>query len=194
MHESAPMIQARWCTACSILNLRCDVQAPGVRHAVADALGLALPEAPNTTVHNTALRILWIGPDEWLVLHDNDAAHALETRLRAALAGQHMAVTDVSSYYQMLQLAGTSARDVLAQGCPLDLHPRVFLPNHCAGSHYFKATIWLWQVDTAYTLLIRRSFAGYIWSMIERASAEYVQAMDCNTACVVKLTPQRVAT
>jgi sarcosine oxidase subunit gamma len=44
----------------------------------------------------------------------------------------------------------------------------------CAGTHFFKSSIWLWQSDDAptYELLVRRSFMGYAWLMIERASAE----------------------
>jgi len=173
MRDSTPVLHADWRTPRSIVNLRCDMHAPGVREAAADALGLALPETPNTTVNNETLRILWIGPDEWRVFSDQAAAHDLETRLRAALAGHHIAVTDVGSNYQVLHLAGAPARDVLAQGCPLDLHPRVFTPGHCAGSHYFKAAVWLWRTDAAYALLVRRSFAAYVGLMLERASAEY---------------------
>jgi len=174
MRESS-QLQARWHPECSIINLRCDPQVPGIPEAVTMALGLALPQTPCTTVHNDSVRILWIGPDEWQILSIEQEAANLENRLRQALSGFHAAVTDVSSNYQIMQLAGEAARDVLAQGCPLDTHPRVFKPGDCLGSHYFKAAIWLWQTDSQprYDLLIRRSFSGYVWLMLERASAEY---------------------
>jgi len=174
MRESL-QLQARWYPECSIINLRCDSHAPGVRLAVLETLGLALPEQPSSCVANESLRILWIGPDEWQILSTEQTAGALEMRLRQALAGQHFAVTDVSSNYQIMQLSGNAARNVLAQGCPLDLHPRIFQPGQCLGSHYFKAAIWLWQTSdqSSYELLIRRSFAGYVWLMLERSSAEY---------------------
>jgi len=174
MPESNTIVQAHWLLEPTLVNLRCEIAAPGVREAISNTLALALPEAFNTTVHNDILRILWIGPDEWLLHSSAMDAKSLETRLRNALSGQHFSVTDVSSNYQILQLAGESSRDLLAQGCPLDLHPRVFKPGDCAGSHYFKAAIWLWQpAPSSYALLIRRSFAGYVQLMIERASAEY---------------------
>jgi len=177
MRES-PELKAHWQPDCTILNLRCDIAAPGVREAVNGVLGLSLPEQFNTTVHNDSLRILWIGPDEWHIITTQDAA-TLETRLREELADHHFAVTDISSNYQILHLSGEPARDILAQGCPLDLHPRIFKPGHCAGSHYFKAAIWLWQPEAGgYELLIRRSFAGYVQLMIERASAECTLVTD----------------
>jgi len=174
MRESL-QLQARWYPECSIINLRCEINIPGVRQVISKALGQSLPEQPCTCVENQNLRILWIGPDEWQILSTQHEASTLETTLRNALAGQHFAVTDVSSNYQIMQLSGEAAREVLAQGCPLDLHPRVFKPGQCMGSHYFKAAIWLWQTSdqSSYELLIRRSFAGYVWLMLERASAEY---------------------
>jgi sarcosine oxidase subunit gamma len=71
-------------------------------------------------------------------------------------------------------LSGAPVREVLAQGCPLDLHPRVFGPGASAGSHYFKASIWLWQTDETpiYEVLVRRSFMGYFWLMLERSTQE----------------------
>ncbi|EEP84790.1 sarcosine oxidase gamma subunit [Burkholderia mallei GB8 horse 4] len=54
------------------------------------------------------------------------------------------------------------ARDVLARGCPLDLHPRVFGVGQCAQSHYFKASITLVPTgDDSYDIVVRRSFADY---------------------------------
>jgi len=173
-----PELNMRWELDNTILNLRCDIETPGVREAISGVLGLPLPEQFNTTVHHENLRILWIGPDEWQVITTQDAA-TLETKLREALSGQHFAVTDVSSNYQILRLSGETAQDIIANGCPLDLHPRVFKPGDCAGSHYFKTAIWLWHADTSgYELLIRRSFAGYVQLMIERASAECSLVMD----------------
>jgi len=43
-------------------------------------------------------------------------------------------------------------------------------PGQTAGSHFFKASIWLWQVDAAptYEALLRRSFMGYVWTLLQR--------------------------
>ena len=166
---------AGWREGLSIVNLRGNAEDPAFCEAVARALGGAtLPTKAGTTSESGVVRIVWAGPDDWFVLGPKGQAEALAERLREALAGLHHAVTDVSSGYTVLHLSGTPARDVLAQGCPLDLHPRVFASGACAGSHFFKASVWLWQTDEApvYELLVRRSFTGYVWLMLERASAE----------------------
>lgn len=165
---------AGWREGLSIVNLRGNAEDAAFRQAVESVLDAPLPVKPCTTGEGSAARVLWAGPDDWFIVGPKGQADALASRLRKALSGQHHALTDVSSGYTVLHLSGTPARDVLAQGCPLDLHPRVFARGACAGSHFFKAGVWLWQTDDApeYELLVRRSFMGYVWLMLERATAE----------------------
>lgn len=99
------------------------------------------------------------------------AVGVVDTRSSGA---QHAAVTDVSSGYKVLSLAGPPVRDVLAQGCPLDLHPRVFTQGSSACTHWFKASVTLWpsEAQPGFELLVRRSFMGYAWQMLERTTVE----------------------
>jgi sarcosine oxidase subunit gamma len=165
---------AGWRQGLAIVNLRGDAGDPAFRQAVEQVLGPALPVAACTTHASADTRIVWVGPDDWFVIGPAGAADRIAAALRTALAGVHHAVTDVSSGYTVLRLGGPSARDVLAQGCPLDLHPRVFKPGASAGSHWFKASVWLWLADDAPTfeLLVRRSFMGYVWLLLERSTQE----------------------
>ncbi len=165
---------AGWRHGLSILNLRGDPQDPAFRVAVSRVLGLEPPQQACTSVANATYRIVWAGPDDWFVIGPKGEAAALEAKLRAELAGQHSAATDVSGGYTVLHLSGRPVRDVLAQGCPLDLHPRAFGAGSAAGSLFFKASVWLWQTDDApvYEVLVRSSFRGYVWLMLERATAE----------------------
>jgi sarcosine oxidase, subunit gamma len=165
---------AGWRHGQSVLNLRGNPDDTAFREGVSQALGLDLPTQACTTVANDTHRLVWVGPDDWFVIGPKGQAGAIEAALREALAGQHVAVTDVSGGYTVLHLSGTPVRDVLAQGCPLDLHPRVFGPGASAGSVFFKASVWLWQADDApvYEVLVRSSFRGYVWLMLERCTQE----------------------
>ena len=143
--------------------------------AAAAALGLELPKTPNTTASGGALTALWLGPDEWLVVGPPDREGDIAEGLRAALAGRHCAVTDVTEGRAVIGLAGGHARDVLMKGCPLDLHPREFKPGDCAQSTLAKATVILHQTSDApaYDIYVERSFADYLWSWLEDAALEY---------------------
>jgi sarcosine oxidase subunit gamma len=165
---------AGWREGLAIVNLRGNAEDEAFRQAAASALGVALPVQPGAVSEGAVARIVWAGPDDWFVIGPKGHAEALAAKLREALAGQHHAVTDVSSGYTVLHLSGSSVREVLAQGCPLDLHPRAFSRGSCAGSHFFKASVWLWQTEEApaFELLVRRSFASYVWTLLERCSVE----------------------
>ena len=60
---------------------------------------------------------------------------------------------------------GETARNLIAKGCPLDLHPRVFAAGRCAQSVLAKADVTLHQLDEepSYDLFVLCSFADYLW-------------------------------
>ncbi len=143
--------------------------------AAAGALGFELPVAPNSTAGAVGVSALWLGPNEWLVATPPGGEEATVEALRAALAGLHVAVTEVSDGRAVIGLSGPHARDVLTKGCPLDVHPREFAPGDCAQSTLAKALVILHQTDAApaYDIYVERSFADYLWSWLEDAAAEY---------------------
>ena len=171
---SGRALLAGWRTGLAIVNLRGNAEDPAFRVAVSQALNLELPVQPCSSVADALHRLVWVGPDDWFVIGPKGQAAAIESRLRTALTGMHHALTDVSGGYTVLHLSGTPVREVLAQGCPLDLHPRAFGPGSSAGSLFFKTSIWLWQTDEAptYEVLVRSSFMGYFWLMLERSTQE----------------------
>jgi sarcosine oxidase subunit gamma len=165
-----------------LVNLRGPAGDKAFDSAVNKALGVALPVDPNTTTAKDDLRVFWLGPDEWWVVTPGDGP-AMADKLRAALTGQKAAVTDVSESRTCIHIRGTRARDLLAKGCPLDLHPRVFAAGRCAQSLCAKAMITLHQVadeddeanggGPAYDVYVLNSFAEYLWLWLEDAAREY---------------------
>ncbi|UCE30391.1 MAG: sarcosine oxidase subunit gamma [Burkholderiales bacterium] len=166
-------LRVAWAPDAAIVNLRGDPGDPAFVAAASQAIGMPLPLAAGDCPSSGDLRVLWAGPDDWFVLGPAGTEHALAARLRTAAAGRHRAVTDVSSGYRVLRVAGPGARDLLAQGCPLDMHPRAFALGRCAGSHFFKASIWVWRTgEDAFELLVRSSFAGYVETLVHRCTLE----------------------
>ena len=156
------------------LNLR--GRGESFRAAVEGALGFALPE-PNRAAGNDGVGVLWLGPDEWLVTCNADHEAALLRSLGNALAGIHAAVTDVTDTRTVTRVSGPGAREVLATGCTLDLHPRVFAAGHVAQSTLAKAEVILHQTAAddaadgpAYEIYVLRSFADYLWRWLEDAA------------------------
>lgn len=159
------------------IALRGDPGARSFMAAVGRALDLLLPNEPNSTSGKGDLGVLWQGPDAWLVTCPPDQVGARISQLQKALAEAHAAITDVSDGQTALRLAGPSAHDLLAKGCPLDLHPRAFPPGSCAGSLLAKTSVLIHLVEdephAVFDLYVSRSFAHDLWAWIEDAGREY---------------------
>jgi sarcosine oxidase, subunit gamma len=157
------------------INLRGRPSDTAFLAAAGTVLDCRLPVSPNTVQTAGDLTILWLGPDEWLVLTPPGAEAAIIARLREALSAIHAAVTDVSGNHARLRLAGPLAREVLAKGCSLDLHPRRFQSGQCAQTLILRCGVILHQIDDrpSYDLMPRRSFAEYLWMWLNDAMAEY---------------------
>jgi sarcosine oxidase subunit gamma len=148
------------------VDLRADPTDAALVDRLGSALGVPLPLARNTASSdaNGSRRVLWLSPDEWLILAPDGSAAAIEASLRAALDGSRAAVVDVSANRAILRLAGPAAREILEGGCSIDLHPRAFGPGRCAQTILARAPLAILQVSTEpdYRLLVRSSFAAYL--------------------------------
>jgi sarcosine oxidase subunit gamma len=155
------------------INLRGRVSDSGFLQMAGQELGQALPVEPNTFSVGEH-RVCWLGPDEWLVVTPVTAAADIAERLEGALSPSHTAVNDVSGGQVALLLEGSGARELLARGCTLDLHPRVFRVGDCAQSLLGKAGVLIALVDDAPTFMVvvRRSFSDYLCRWLIHAGRE----------------------
>lgn len=143
--------------------------------AVEAALGLAPPVEPNRVAERDGVRILWLGPDEWLAIVPEGKEEDLARRLIEQLQGQHAAVADTSEARAAIGLAGPAAREVMSLGCSLDLHPRAFKAGTCAQTLLARVPVILHQLDEApsYDIYVQRSLAEYLWRWLEDAARDF---------------------
>lgn len=160
----------------TMVNLRGDARREEFVRAARKALGMQPPKSAGTVTKGKDCVLLWLGPDEWLVVAGEGMQRDIVERLGKALQDQHAAITDVSANRTVLELSGPKARDVLAKGCHLDLHPAVFSAGQCAGTLLAKAQVFLQQIDETptYRLYVARSFSVYVASWLLDAMSEFV--------------------
>jgi sarcosine oxidase subunit gamma len=172
------------------INLRGDAGDPGFIASVASVIGTVVPISPNTVSRGHDNVVYWLGPNEWLIVTTDEREAAIARDLRQALANCFAAVTEVSGGQTVILLRGDSVHDMLAKGCPLDLHARAFGIDRCAQSHLAKAPILIRQVDAApsFEIIVRRSFADYLWLWLEDAAAEYGLGIEAPASSIA--TPQ----
>jgi sarcosine oxidase subunit gamma len=148
----------------AMVNLRV-TPGPDAAPAVEAALGTALP-APNTVATTPDGRdVLWLGPDEFLVVAGDGEA--------ATLTALPARTVDVSAARAGVDVRGERARDLLATGCSLDLHPAAFPPGSCAQTLLARANVLIHHRDDGYRVLTGPSFAGYLADWLVDAAAEY---------------------
>lgn len=156
------------------VNLRGSRSDARFVRAVAAVTDVAPPEQPCTSVAGLFGSILWLGPDEWLIVSESQAGEEITARLAQALHGMAAAVTDVSDARIVYVLAGKRARDVLAKGCSIDFHPRAFPPGSVVQTLLAKTAVLIHARSAgAFEVHVPRSFADYAWAWLENAQAEY---------------------
>ena len=134
-----------------------------VRCAEADAARLGFPVTPNTVAGDMTRGVLWLGPDEWLVVAEPGDPGAVADELEAALHGSHHAVVDVSANRAVIELRGLDRLELLASACSLDLDPAGgWIPGVCAQTLFARAQVILQELAGATRLFVRPSFADYV--------------------------------
>ena len=154
------------------INLRGDPDDIGFTTVVREVVG-DLPTGANTVLRNGQRSILWLGPDEWLIVGEEGSEVGAE--LTKAFSDRHVSVLGVSANRVIIELSGPGAREVLARGCSLDLHPREFATDQCAQTLLAQVQIILEQTTDAPTfrIYVRPSFSRYLADWLLKAVSEF---------------------
>ncbi len=143
--------------------------------AVKSAFGSDLPSASQTATAE-GVTLLWLGPDEWMIVGDPVTETALTEKLAAALGDTPHQIAAVSDYYTTVSVSGARARDALSKLTTLDLHERSFKSGEVRGSVFAKAAAVLHMTGDgppSFDLHIRASMADYLWCLLAVAGREY---------------------
>ena len=162
------------------LVLRGKSEDPAFFYGVEQAIGVELPTTPGTSVQTDVLRVFWQSPDEWLIIAEPNLACGIESALHKHLVG-HYAITEVSSGQTLVTLSGENAENVIKKSTLYDVHIRQFPVGRVVGTSFAKSQVQIRRVsEKAFEIIIRRSFADYIWMWLMDASREYGVAFHKN--------------
>ena len=158
------------------LDLRADPSDAGLMARLTTAIGARPPTEPNTAVvsDDGSRHVLWLGPDEWLIVAEPDTGPALEAAVRDAIGDGRGAVVDVSANRTTLSISGPRARELLAFGCSIDLDERRFKPGMCVQTLLARANVIIVPVgpavEPAFRVFVRPSFAAYLAAWLTDAA------------------------
>jgi sarcosine oxidase subunit gamma len=144
----------------------------GATDALAAVLGTALParvgEVAGSADGRGERAVLWLAPDEFLVVGRDEAESGVATaafaaELAAGLAEHAGQVVDVSANRTTLELAGPHAREVLDKSCQLDLHPREFPVGRAVVTLLESVGVILWRTGAeTWRIMPRASFSTHV--------------------------------
>ena len=155
------------------LNLRGNASDEAFTAGVEKALGVALPTAPCTSAKTDEVTIMWLSPDEWLIVVAGGKEADTEAALRSNLTG-HFAVSDISGGQTLVRLGGKDSVNVLKKSTGYDIHLESFPVGKVVGTAFAKTACHLLRTaESEFFMVVRRSFADYLWLWLQQSSKEY---------------------
>ncbi len=145
--------------------------------AVKTILNVELPATANTVIEKDGLSVLWMSPDQWLLLTDSEDMHAKVAMLSGALEDVFASINDVSGGQTIINIQGDKVLEVMNKGTTFDVHPSVFGSGQCAQTVFAKMNVLIYpkQEDNhaEFDLIVRRSFADFLGRWLINACIEY---------------------
>lgn len=140
--------------------------------------GVTLPSNPNMATSRSGIEFVGTGPEQWLAIAPATAG----VELAAVLAGQLQglaSVADQTDARTLVRVSGDKARDTLAKGLPIDLHPRAFPEGAVAITHAAHIGVILWRPigSDSFLLACSRSYSASFWRWLTESAAEHVFAV-----------------
>ena len=156
-------MRIRTVTGRSILRLRS--WASGLAHIDPKVIiaGLDLPREVGA-IGAGEVRALCTGPSDWLLVAPGSLSLPARGAIEADCVRQGLGLVDLSSGLSVLEVSSPVARDVLAKGCGLDLHPHQFSVSQCAPTRFAQLSVIVDCLEPTprFELYVARSYSHYL--------------------------------
>ena len=152
------------------INLRIDPNNNVYMSSCGKILGALQPTTPNTYVQNKKVKIIWLGPDEWMIISDKE--NELFIELKNELGDLEASVTDVSENRTIIRISGRKVFVLLSKFLVLDLEKNLSTESSCAQTLFVKVPVLLVRNNNDGTVIseidifTNRSHANYIYKIL----------------------------
>ncbi|MEL6585489.1 MAG: sarcosine oxidase subunit gamma family protein [Pseudomonadota bacterium] len=136
--------------------------------AVASVTGCARPDMRKRTTNGDAA-LLWMSPDELLLLCPEDRTAPLVQELEAALSDSFATVAVVSDARAVFDVAGPGAAQALAKLMPVDF-PKI-APDEVRRTRMAQVAAAVWAEGQGYRVVCFRSVAEYADRLLRNAAS-----------------------
>ena len=136
-----------------------------------DIDGLKLKDKPLSVINNKDTRILWNGPQNWLLV---STKKDLLKNISQNFKETDFAVTDLSHSKAIIEIEGQDVKEVLKKGCPFNFN--TLEKNNSINSTYNGITFTVDLLDDnpdKVRLFALRSFGESLYHSVTDASLEF---------------------
>ena len=136
-----------------------------------DIDGLKLKDEPLSVSNNNETRILWNGPENWLLVSNKKD---LLANILKNFKETDFAITDLSNSKAIIQIEGQEVKEVLKKGCPYNFN--TLEKNKSINSTYNGIAFTVDMIDDnpdKVRLFALRSFGESLYHSITDASLEF---------------------
>ena len=154
------------------INLRGNPNDKNFMSSASEVLNTILPTRPNTYITIDSLKIIWLGPYEWLVIGEKgDDKRDLFLKLKNSIGSQDASVTDVSENRTVIRIMGTNLFILLAKFLNLNLDNSLNSSSSVAQTLFTKVPVLLMRhhehnKEPRIDIFTNRSHANYVYKML----------------------------
>lgn len=149
-----------------MVTLRGDFEDEGFAAAVTQLTGLQIPDVRQFQTDGVKT-VLWMSPDELLVVLPYAEVNAFVAGMNDALAGSHYLVANVSDARAIFRVSGDYAGEVLGKNAPVDFEASQFVAGMVRRSRVGQVAAAYWKLDDgSFRVVCFRSVAEYVFGLI----------------------------
>ena len=154
------------------INLRGNPNDKNFMSSASKVLNTILPIRPNTYITIDSLKIIWLGPNEWLIIDEKgDDKQGLFSKLENSFGSQDASVTDVSENRTIIRISGRKLFILLAKFLAFDLNTNLANSSSVAQTLFIKVPVLLMRHhehnrEPKIDIFTNRSHANYIYKIL----------------------------
>ena len=154
------------------INLRGNQNDKNFMSSASKVLNTILPTRPNTYITIDSLKIIWLGPNEWLIINQKgDNKNDLFSKLENSIGSQNASVTNVSENRTIIRIMGTKLFILLSKFLTLDLDNSLADSSSVAQTLFIKVPVLLLRhhknkQEQKIDIYTNRSHANYVYKIL----------------------------
>ena len=154
--------------ATGMITLRGDLADAGVQKAVKSVMGAGVPATLAVTDADGG-QILWMSPDELMIVCAYDQADQVVADLIAALGETHSMVVNVSDARAVFDLNGSATHEIIAKLAPIDMKAMQSGTVRRTRFAQIPAAFWMTSNDSA-RIICFRSVGEYMFNQLRNSA------------------------